>query len=101
MCIQVSQETSKVVWFSCFFKNFPYFVAIHCFKGFSVINKSEVACFQVVITVKNPPANGGDIRDVDSIPGVGRCPGGGNVNSLQYSCLENPYGQRSLAGYSS
>ena len=51
--------------------------------------------------VKNPPANSGDKRDVDLIPGVGRSPGRRNVNSLQYSCLENPYGQRSLAGYSS
>ena len=39
---------------------------------------------------KNPPANAGDIRDVGSIPGSGRSPGGGNDNPLQYSCLENP-----------
>ena len=37
---------------------------------------------------------------MDSIPGLGRSPGGGNGNSLQYSCLENPHGQRSLVGYS-
>jgi len=35
-----------------------------------------------------------------SIPGSGRSPGGGHCNPLQYSCLENPHGQRSLAGYS-
>ena len=40
--------------------------------------------------VKNPPANAGDIRDVDSIPGLGRSPGGGHGNLLQYSCLESP-----------
>ena len=39
--------------------------------------------------VKNPPANAGDTGDVDSIPGLGRSPGGGNGNPLQYSCLEN------------
>jgi len=50
--------------------------------------------------VKNPPANAGDIRDEDSIPGLGRSPGGGNVNPLQYSYLESPHGQRSLVGYS-
>ena len=33
-------------------------------------------------------------------PGLGRSPGGGHGNSLQYSCLENPHGQRSLKGYS-
>ena len=47
--------------------------------------------------MKNPPANAGDM---DSIPGLGRFPGGGNGNPLQYSCLENPHGQRGLVGYS-
>ena len=49
--------------------------------------------------VKNPPANIGDIGDVGSVPGLGRSPGGGNDNSLQYSCLENPM-DREPAGYS-
>ena len=40
--------------------------------------------------VKNLPANAGDIRDTDSTPGLGRSPGGGHGNPLQYSCLENP-----------
>ena len=39
--------------------------------------------------VKNPPANAGDVRDVGSIPGLGRYPGGGH-DPLYYSCLENP-----------
>ena len=39
--------------------------------------------------VKKPPANAGGIRDVGSIPGSGRFPGGGHGNTLQYSCLEN------------
>ena len=37
--------------------------------------------------VKNPPVNGGDMG---SVPGWERCPGEGNGNPLQYSCLENP-----------
>ena len=41
--------------------------------------------------VKTPPANGGDGRDVGSIPGSGRSPGVENGNPLQYSCLENPW----------
>ena len=45
---------------------------------------------QVVLVVKYPPANAGDIRDVGSIPGLGRSSGGGHGNPLQYSCLENP-----------
>ena len=40
--------------------------------------------------VKNLPANAGAIGDVGSIPGSGRSPGGGNSNTLQYSCLGNP-----------
>ena len=40
--------------------------------------------------VKNLLANAGDIRELDSIPGLGRSPGGGHGNPLQYSCLENP-----------
>ena len=39
--------------------------------------------------VKNMPANSGDKRDEGSIPGLGRSPGGGHCNPLQYSCLEN------------
>ena len=38
--------------------------------------------------------------DLGSISELGRSPGGGHGNPLQYSCLENPRGQRSLAGYS-
>ena len=44
----------------------------------------------MVLEVKNPPANSGDIREAGSIPGWGRSPGGGHGNPLQYSCLENP-----------
>ena len=49
---------------------------------------------------KNLPANAGDTRYVCLIPGLGRSPGEGNDNPLQFSCLENPHGQKSLAGYS-
>ena len=45
---------------------------------------------QVVPVVKNSPANVGDERDMGSIPGSGRAPGGGHRNPLQHSCLENP-----------
>ena len=49
--------------------------------------------------VKNPLANTQDMRDAGSVPGSGRSPGGGHGNPLQYFCLENSMGQRSLAGY--
>ena len=41
-----------------------------------------------------------NVGDLTSIPGLGRFPGGGHGNPLQYSCLENPHGQRNLVGYS-
>ena len=40
--------------------------------------------------VENLPANAGEMKDMGSIPGLGRFPGGGHDNPLQYSCLENP-----------
>ena len=45
-----------------------------------------IGAFQVVLVVKNPPANAGDMS---SIPGSGRSPEGGHGNPLQYSCLGN------------
>ena len=44
----------------------------------------------MVLLVKNLPASAGDIREVGSIPGSRRTPGGGHGNPLQHSCLENP-----------
>ena len=44
---------------------------------------------QVALLVKNPPDNAGDMRDTDSIPGLGRYPGEGHGNPLQYSCIQN------------
>ena len=46
--------------------------------------------------VKKQPVNAGDLRDLGFTPGLGRSPGGGHGNPLQYSCLENPHRQRSL-----
>ena len=43
----------------------------------------------MVLVVKNPPANAGDLRDLGLISGSGRSPGAGHGNPLQYSCLEN------------
>ena len=44
--------------------------------------------------VKSLPANAGDVRDTDSIPELGRSPGGGLGNPFQYSCLKNPMDRR-------
>ena len=42
ICIQISQEAGKVVWYSHLLKNFPQFVVIHTVKGFSVVNEADV-----------------------------------------------------------
>ena len=39
---------------------------------------------------KNPPVNAGAVRDMGSIPGLGKSPGRGHCNPFQYSCLDNP-----------
>ena len=51
---------------------------------------------QVVLVIKNSPANAGDARDTGSVLGSGRSPGGGHGNPLQYSCLENPMDRGAL-----
>ena len=58
----------------------------------STLNPSNKGLWasQVVLVVKNPPANEGDIRDVGLIPGLGISLGGGHGNLLQYSRQENP-----------
>ena len=45
---------------------------------------------QMMLVVKNPPTNTGDMGDAGLVPGLGRSPGGGHGYPLQYSCLENP-----------
>ena len=62
ICVQISQEAGKVVWYYHLFKDFPQFVIIHTVKGFGIVNKAEVDVFL----------------------------GEGNGIPLQYSCLENP-----------
>ena len=73
---------------------FPLYVCIFTrilfspclFVSLSSYNRAS----QAALVVKNLPAHAGDIRDVGSVPGLGRSPGGGHGNPLQYSCLENP-----------
>ena len=49
-----------------------------------------LGALQVVLVVKNPPANGGEVRDAGSMPLLGRSPGVRNDNPFHYSCLKNP-----------
>ena len=59
------------------------------FGGYNLTQKATRA-FQVALVGKNPPAKAEDVKDMGSIPGSGKSPGGGNGNSFQYSCLQNP-----------
>ena len=51
--------------------------------------------------VKNLSTNAGNVRDMGSVPGLGRSPRGGNDNPLQYSCLENPMDREEPGGLQS
>ena len=55
-----------------------------------ILGVNNIAASQVMLVLKNLPANAGDIRNVGLIPRSGRSPGGGHGNQPQYSCLENP-----------
>ena len=64
----------------------------------------ECVCVSVSVCVGFPGGPDGkesacNVGDLGLIPGLGRSLGGGHGNPLQYFCLENPHGQRSLAGY--
>ena len=48
-CIQISQETGQVVWYSHLFQKFPQFIVIHTFKGFGIVNKAEIDVFLYTI----------------------------------------------------
>ena len=68
-----------------------------CVLALSIATKSNIVGFHVSSAGKESACKAGD---PSSIPGLGGYPGEGRGNSLQDSCLENPHGQRSLAGYS-
>ena len=53
ICIQISQEADKVVWYSHLLKNFPEFVVIYTVKGFGVVNKAEVDVFLELSFISN------------------------------------------------
>ena len=60
-CMQVSQETCKMAWYSHFFKDFLQFVVIHTIKGFSLVTEAEVDIFLEFFCFLCDPANVGDL----------------------------------------
>ena len=60
-CIQVSQDTGQVVWYSHLFQNFPQFLVIHTVKGFGIVNKAEIDVFLELSWFFNDPADVGNL----------------------------------------
>ena len=80
---------------------FRLFSIIDYYRILSIVLSAIQWVSQMVLVVKNPPANAGGIRDTGLIPGLRRSPGVGNGNPLQYPGLENPgHRQRHLVSYS-
>ena len=60
-CIQISQESGQVVWYSHLFKNFPQFVVIHTVQRFGIVNKTEVDIFLELACLFNDPTDDGNL----------------------------------------
>ena len=66
MCIQISQDAGKVVWFSHLFKNYPQFVLVHRVKGFGMVNKAEVDVFLELSCFFGDPTDIGNLTSGSS-----------------------------------
>ena len=60
-CIQVSQETGQVIWYSHLFQNFPQFIVSHTVKGFDVVNKAEIDVFLELSCFFSDPVDVGSL----------------------------------------
>ena len=60
-CIEVSQATGKVVWYSQLLKNLPQFVVIHTVEGLSIVNEAEVDVFLELPCFLHDPTNVGNL----------------------------------------
>ena len=80
-CIQVSQESNQVVWYSHLFQNFPQFIVIHKVKGSGIVNKSEIDVFLEFSCFFNDPA------DVDNLV----CVVDGTGDRSKFRCYKEQY----------
>ena len=88
--LQIAPEYG--LWFQPWLSNSGMDYCLHFFKDKQLrtaLTDFRTLPRKVVLVVKNVPVNEGDVRDTGSIPGLGRSPGKGNGNPVQYSCLEN------------
>ena len=65
-CTPISQEASKVVWYSHFLKNFPQFVVIHTIKGFIIVNEAEIDAFLEFSCILYDPTDVGNLTSGSS-----------------------------------
>ena len=72
-CIQVSQETGNVVWYSHLSKNFPQFVVIYTVKGFSIVNEVEVDTFLELFCFFDDTADVGNLMSGSSASSKSTC----------------------------
>ena len=86
----VYTESLYANFYSCLIHNYQKLETVQMSHGWINYGISIQLGFPGGSVVKNPSANAGDAEDVGSIPGLGRFPGEGNGNPLQYSCLKNP-----------
>ena len=85
--MQLFKVLEVIVWVCKFcFDNIPF----KAHEDVKLISVRDERGSQVVLMVKNPPANAGAAEDAGLIPGLRRSPGGGHGNLLQCSCPENP-----------
>ena len=61
ICIQISQETGQVVWYSYLFQNFPQFIVIHTVKGFGTVNKAEIDVLLEFSCIFDDPGDVGNL----------------------------------------
>ena len=95
----VGERDSHFMWEVCHLDALFSYVSCMGEKHFKSPN-STTWTYPVALVVKNLPANAGDAKDVGSIPGSGRSPGGGNGTPTPVLLTGKLHGQRGLAGYS-
>ena len=78
------EMSNKIFYHGYMTSRYPFFFFVKEHLGYFLVTT------QMALVGEDPPANVGDVRDPGLIPGLGRSPGGGHGNSLQYPCLENP-----------
>ena len=61
ICIQISQEAGKVVWYSHLFKNFSQFFVVHTVKNFGIVNKAKIDIFLELACFSDDPADVGNM----------------------------------------